>query len=66
MIQTLPWVVLSPGIAIFVSVAIFNLLGDTVAITLILKVADYKVDDFEVQIHDAGTEKILNGIFTKI
>ena len=30
MIQTYPWVVLSPGIAIFVSVAIFNLLGDTV------------------------------------
>ena len=30
MIQTFPWVVLSPGIAIFVSVVIFNLLGDTV------------------------------------
>ena len=30
MIQTYPWVVLSPGIAIFISVAIFNLLGDTV------------------------------------
>ena len=30
MIQTYPWVVLSPGIAIFVSVVIFNLLGDTV------------------------------------
>lgn len=30
MIQTYPWVVLSPGIAIFVSVSIFNLLGDTV------------------------------------
>ena len=29
MIQTYPWVVLSPGIAIFISVAIFNLLGDT-------------------------------------
>lgn len=25
-----PWVTLSPGIAIFVSVMIFNLLGDTV------------------------------------
>ena len=30
MIQTYSWVVLSPGIAIFVSVVIFNLLGDTV------------------------------------
>lgn len=30
MIQTYPWVVLSPGVAIFVSVVIFNLLGDTV------------------------------------
>ena len=30
MIQTYPWLVLSPGIAIFISVAIFNLLGDTV------------------------------------
>ena len=30
MIQTYPWVVLSPGIAIFISVAIFNMLGDTV------------------------------------
>ena len=30
MLQTYPWVVLSPGIAIFVSVVIFNLLGDTV------------------------------------
>ena len=30
MIQTYPWAVLSPGIAIFISVAIFNLLGDTV------------------------------------
>lgn len=30
MIQTYPWVVLSPGIAIFLSVVIFNLLGDTV------------------------------------
>lgn len=30
MIQTYPWVVLSPGIAIFVSVVIFNLLGDTI------------------------------------
>ncbi|MBR5636436.1 MAG: ABC transporter permease [Pseudobutyrivibrio sp.] len=30
MLQTYPWVVLSPGFAIFISVVIFNLLGDTV------------------------------------
>ena len=30
MLQTYPWVVLSPGIAIFISVVIFNLFGDTV------------------------------------
>lgn len=30
MLQTYPWVVLSPGLAIFISVALFNLLGDTV------------------------------------
>lgn len=30
MLQTYPWVVLSPGLAIFVSVVIFNLLGDEV------------------------------------
>lgn len=30
MLQTYPWAVLSPGIAIFISVVIFNLLGDTV------------------------------------
>lgn len=30
MIQTYPWVVLAPGIAIFISVSVFNLLGDTV------------------------------------
>lgn len=30
MLQTYPWVVLSPGIAIFISVVVFNLLGDTV------------------------------------
>lgn len=30
MIQTAPWVVLAPGIGIFVSVVIFNLLGDAV------------------------------------
>lgn len=29
MIQTYPWVVLSPGVAILVTVIIFNLLGDT-------------------------------------
>lgn len=28
MLQTYPWVVLSPGVAIFLSVALFNLLGD--------------------------------------
>ena len=30
MLTTYPWVVLSPGLAIFISVAVFNLLGDTV------------------------------------
>ena len=30
MLTTYPWVVLSPGLAIFVSVTVFNLLGDTV------------------------------------
>ncbi|MBP2638012.1 MAG: nikC [Firmicutes bacterium] len=30
MLQTYPWVVLSPGIAIFLSVVLFNLLGDTI------------------------------------
>ena len=30
MLQTDPWIVLSPGLAIFVSVVIFNLLGDTI------------------------------------
>ena len=30
MLQTYPWLVLSPGFAIFMSVVIFNLLGDTV------------------------------------
>ena len=29
-LQTYPWIVLSPGLAIFVSVVIFNLLGDTI------------------------------------
>ncbi len=28
MLQTAPWIILGPGVAIFVSVAIFNLLGD--------------------------------------
>ena len=28
MLQTAPWVILSPGVAIFITVAIFNLLGD--------------------------------------
>jgi len=30
MLQTSPWVILAPGCAIFISVIIFNLLGDTV------------------------------------
>lgn len=30
MLQTYPWVVLAPGLAIFLAVVIFNLLGDTV------------------------------------
>ena len=30
MLQTYPWLVLSPGLAIFITVVIFNLLGDTV------------------------------------
>lgn len=30
MLQTYPWIVLSPGLAIFVSVVIFNLLGDII------------------------------------
>ncbi len=30
MLQTYPWLVLSPGVAIFITVVIFNLLGDTV------------------------------------
>ena len=30
MLQTYPWIVLSPGLAIFVSVVIFNLRGDTI------------------------------------
>lgn len=30
MLQTYPWTILTPGLAIFVSVVLFNLLGDTV------------------------------------
>ena len=30
MLQTSPWVVLAPGLAIFLTVMIFNLDGDTV------------------------------------
>lgn len=30
MIQTAPWVILAPGLAIFITVVIFNLFGDTV------------------------------------
>ena len=29
MLQTAPWVILAPGVAIFISVVLFNLLGDT-------------------------------------
>lgn len=37
MIQTSPWVILAPGFAIFITVAIFNLLGDTIRDLLDLK-----------------------------
>lgn len=30
MLQTYPWVIFGPGIALFVAVAVFNLLGDAV------------------------------------
>ena len=30
MLQTCPWIILAPGAAIFITVALFNLLGDTV------------------------------------
>lgn len=30
MLQTYPWVIIGPGIAIFIAVVIFNLLGDTI------------------------------------
>ena len=30
MLQTSPWVILAPGCAIFLTVIVFNLLGDTV------------------------------------
>lgn len=30
MLQTCPWVILAPGCAIFITVMLFNLLGDTV------------------------------------
>ena len=30
MLQTYPWIVLSPGLAIFISVVIFNILGDSI------------------------------------
>ena len=30
MLQTSPWVILAPGFAIFITVMLFNLLGDTV------------------------------------
>ena len=34
-LQTAPWVILAPGIAIFITVLIFNLLGDTIRQILI-------------------------------
>ena len=34
MLQTSPWIVLAPGLAIFITVVIFNLLGDTVRVIL--------------------------------
>jgi peptide/nickel transport system permease protein len=30
LMTTSPWITLSPGLAIFISVMIFNLLGDTI------------------------------------
>ena len=33
MLQTSPWIVLAPGLAIFITVIIFNLLGDTVPVS---------------------------------
>ena len=30
LLQTAPWTILAPGVAIFVTVMIFNLLGDTI------------------------------------
>ena len=30
MLQTSPWIILAPGFAIFLTVMVFNLLGDTV------------------------------------
>lgn len=30
MIQTSPWMILAPGIAIFITIMCFNLLGDTI------------------------------------
>ena len=30
MLQTYPWVILGPGVAIFAAVALFHLLGDSV------------------------------------
>lgn len=37
MLQTAPWVILAPGVAIFISVVIFNLLGDTLRDTFDVK-----------------------------
>jgi peptide/nickel transport system permease protein len=30
LLQTAPWTIVSPGIAIFIAVMVFNLLGDTI------------------------------------
>ena len=42
MLQTSPWVILAPGTAIFITVACFNLLGDTVRDLLDPKRQDVK------------------------
>lgn len=42
MLQTSPWVILSPGFAIFISVMLFNLLGDTVRDVLDPRISQLK------------------------
>ncbi|MCR4790434.1 MAG: ABC transporter permease [Treponemataceae bacterium] len=44
MLQTHPWLVLSPGLAIFVTVAVFNLLGDSVRDYL----NPHKINNFKI------------------